>query len=135
MINSRKIDDLLPHVAIKCRAFISACKAQGSEILITSTYRDIESQNALYAQGRTTVGKKVTNARGGYSYHNYRVAFDFVPMINGKPNWTGIGLFKKCGEIGESVGLEWAGRWKSFKEMTHMQDTGGKTLVQLRAGK
>lgn len=133
MINSRNIDDLLPTVAAKCRAFIAACKAQGIDILITSTYRDFESQNALYAQGRTTAGAKVTNARGGQSYHNFRVAFDFVPLVHGKAQWSDLATFARCGKIGESVGLEWAGRWKSFKEMAHMQDTGGKTLLQLRS--
>jgi len=60
------------------------------------------------------------------------VAFDFVPMVNGKPDWEDTPLFTKCGEIAESVGLEWAGRWVHFKEMAHCQDAGGKTLAQLR---
>ncbi|MBK9348560.1 MAG: M15 family metallopeptidase [Burkholderiales bacterium] len=65
MVNSRKIEDLQLIVAAKCRAFIAACAAAGIDVVITSTYRDAESQNALYAQGRTTPGKKVTNVRGG----------------------------------------------------------------------
>ena len=52
------IDDLLPVVAAKCRAFIGACKAHGIDVLITSTYRDRESQDALYAQGRTAPGPR-----------------------------------------------------------------------------
>ena len=135
MIVSRNINDLKPHVAAKCRAFVAACEQAGIRVLITSTLRDFEKQNALYAQGRTVAGRKVTNAKGGYSYHNFGLAFDFVPIVNGKAAWENTALFNKCGAIGEAVGLEWAGRWKSFKEMAHMQDTGGKTLVQLRAGK
>ena len=134
MINSRDLKDLHPIVQAKAQAFINSCKKAGIEVLITSTYRDFESQNALYAQGRTRPGKKVTNAKAGQSWHNYRVAFDFVPIVNGKAQWNDIGLFVKCGEIAEAHGLEWAGRWKTFKEYAHCQYTGGKTLAQLQGG-
>ena len=135
MINSRKIEDLHPIVAEKCRKFIELCDAQGIDILITSTYRDIESQNELYAQGRTKPGKIVTKAKGGQSFHNWRVAFDFVPLLNGKPAWNDTALFTRCGEIGESVGLEWAGRWVRFKELAHFQYTNGLKLIDFQNGK
>jgi peptidoglycan L-alanyl-D-glutamate endopeptidase CwlK len=111
------------------------CKTNGIDVIITSTYRDFASQDALFAQGRTKPGKKVTNARAGQSYHNFRCAFDFVPIVNGKAMWSDSGLFTKCGEIAELVGLEWAGRWTKFKEMAHCQYTGGLTLKDLQEGK
>ena len=135
MINSRKLEDLHPKVAKLCDQFIRKCKSQNIDILITSTYRDAASQNALYAQGRTAPGKKVTNAKAGQSFHNWKCAFDFVPIVNGKPNWNDTALYTKCGEIAESVGLEWAGRWKIFKELAHCQYTGGLTLHDFQQGK
>lgn len=135
MINSRKLEDLNPKVKSLCEKFISECNKEGIDVLITSTYRDAESQNALYAQGRTTAGKKVTNAKAGQSYHNWRCAFDFVPLINGKAQWNDAKLFTKCGEIAESVGLEWAGRWVKFKELAHCQFTNGLKLSDFQAGK
>lgn len=135
MKNSRDLKDLLPVVAAKCDAFISTCKAQGIDVLITSTLRDNESQDALYAQGRTTAGNIVTNAKAGQSFHNYGCAFDFVPLVNGKAMWNDSKLFERCGVIAESCGLEWAGRWKSFKELAHCQYTGGLTIKDLQAGK
>ena len=135
MINSRKIEDLHPKVADLCNQFITECKDAGIDVLITSTYRDNESQNALYNQGRTTAGNKVTNAKGGQSFHNYKIAFDFCPIVNGKAQWNDTTAFNKCGEIAESLGLEWAGRWKTFKELAHCQYTGGLTLKDLQAGK
>jgi peptidoglycan L-alanyl-D-glutamate endopeptidase CwlK len=135
MINSRSIDDLHPKVKPLCVAFIEKCKALGIDVLITSTYRDAESQNALYAQGRTLPGKKVTNASAGKSFHNWRVAFDFVPIVNGKAMWDDAALFTRCGEIAESVGLEWAGRWIKFKELAHCQYTNELKLVDFQAGK
>lgn len=135
MINSRELKDLHPRVAALCQQFIDQCKAQGIDILITSTYRDAESQNALYAQGRTVPGRIVTNAKAGQSWHNWRCAFDFVPIVNGKAQWNDVATFERCGKIAESIGLEWAGRWTRFRELAHCQYTGGLTLADFQAGK
>lgn len=135
MINSRSLTDLNPKVAVLCSKFITACKDQGIDVIITSTFRDAESQNALYAQGRTLPGKKVTNAKAGQSFHNWRCAFDFVPIVGGKAVWNDDALWTKCGEIAEDIGLEWAGRWVKFKETAHCQYTGGLTLADFQAGK
>jgi peptidoglycan L-alanyl-D-glutamate endopeptidase CwlK len=140
MINSRKISDLLPCVQDKVNAFIQKCDEAGIDLLVTSTFRDTESQAVLYAQGRTTPGKKVTNAKPGFSWHNWQCAVDIVPLRNGKPVWStkpgpDLDLWNKVGEIGESCGLEWAGRWVSFKEFAHFQFTGGLKLKDLQAGK
>ena len=133
MINSRDLLDLLPHVADKAHAFIEACDKQGIDVLITSTYRDDESQDALYAKGRTAPGQRVTNAKGGHSMHNHRVAFDFVPIVGGKAIWDDNYLWAKCGMIGEKLGLEWGGSWMNFIDKPHMQYTGGKTIAMLLA--
>lgn len=139
MINSRKITDLHPRVAAMATRFITECEKRGIDLLVTSTYRDAESQDALYAQGRTVPGKIVTKARAGQSWHNWRVAFDIVPLRAGKPVWGTNGpdgkLWETVGSIGESCGLEWAGRWKTFKEYAHFQYTGGLTLADFKAGK
>jgi hypothetical protein len=52
-----------------------------------SGHRSIPSQEKLYAQGRTSPGKVVTNARGGQSPHNYGMATDWTIWINGEPQW------------------------------------------------
>ena len=135
MINSRKLEDLHPKVKVLAERFIASCAKQNIDILITSTYRDGESQNALYAQGRTAPGKMVTNAKAGQSFHNWKCAFDFVPIVNGKAQWNDTALFTKCGEIAESLGLEWAGCWKTFKELAHCQYTNGLTLQDFQQGK
>lgn len=135
MINSRSLDDLLPQVRDKVEDFLALCKQDGIDLLVTSTYRDMESQNALYAQGRTTPGNIVTNAKAGDSFHNWRCAVDVVPLVNGKPDWDGSHpVWKQIGELGKQAGLEWAGEWHSFKELAHFQYTGGLTLAQLKSG-
>lgn len=135
MINSRKIEDLHPAVATLCNELVEACREQGIDIIVTSTYRDHESQNALYAQGRTKPGSKVTNAKGGQSFHNWRVAFDVVPVVAGKAIWNDAMLWGRIGKIGQGLGLEWGGAWKSFKDLPHFQYTRGLTLADFQAGK
>jgi peptidoglycan L-alanyl-D-glutamate endopeptidase CwlK len=136
MINSRSLDDLIPPAKERVERFLSLCKNEGIDLLVTSTYRDNESQQALYEQGRTTAGKVVTNAKAGDSWHNWRCAVDVVPMVNGKPNWDGLHpVWDQIGKLGEQAGLEWAGRWRTFKELAHFQYTGGLTLTDLKEGK
>lgn len=139
MINSRKLEDLHPLVQAKARLMIERCRQSGIDLLITSTYRDFESQDALYAQGRSVPGRKVTNARAGQSFHNYLVAFDVVPLVHGKPMWETVGaaahVWKQIGDIGKSCGLEWAGDWTTFREFPHFQYTAGLTLKDFQAGR
>ena len=135
MINSRSLDDLLPEAKKRVEKFLAAAKAQGIDLLVTSTYRDNTSQDALYAQGRTTPGKIVTNAKAGESFHNYRCAVDVVPIVAGKPRWNVKDeVWQKVGSLGKAAGLEWAGDWKRFREYPHFQYTGGLNLAQLQQG-
>jgi peptidoglycan L-alanyl-D-glutamate endopeptidase CwlK len=137
MINSRSLVDLHPAVGMKARRHLQLCEEAGIDLLVTSTYRDNESQAELFAQGRTKPGRIVTKANAGESYHNFKCAYDVVPLRAGKPVWTTSGadakLWLKVGELGELAGLEWGGRWK-FKDMPHFQYTAGLTLAGLRAG-
>jgi peptidoglycan LD-endopeptidase CwlK len=50
---------------------------------------------------RTAPGKIVTNAKGGYSNHNFGLAVDVVPFEEGTLNWNTnyyplIGLIESC---------------------------------------
>lgn len=135
MINSREVSDLTPDTAAKCIAFEAGCYRLGIDVLITSTYRDAESQAAIYAIGRTLPGKPVTHAKPGQSLHNYKVAFDFVPLVAGKAIWNDNRLWTICGEVAEAVGLEWGGRWTRPVDKPHCQNTQGFTLDDFQRGK
>jgi peptidoglycan L-alanyl-D-glutamate endopeptidase CwlK len=131
MVNSRLLSDLLPDVEQMCRSMIKDCQSAGIELIVTSTYRDYEAQLALFCQGRSTPGRIVTNAAAGYSWHNWRRAFDVVPVVGGKAIWDDDYMWRKCGDIGKKSGLEWAGEWVTFKEMPHFQFRGGHELQEL----
>lgn len=135
-MTSRSLDDLHPIVRNKATQFLSKCAEAGLDILIYCTYRSGVEQDELYQQGRTKPGKIVTNARAGESWHNWHCAFDFVPLVGGKPAWSDSKLYLKAGIIAESVGLEWSGRWAGkLKETAHCQYRGGMTLEDMRNGK
>ena len=141
---SRSTSDLHPVARELCLKWVDACRKAGYEVLVYCTYRSPEEQNDLYRIGRTVkgegvsaklpMGKTVTNAKGGQSFHQYRCAWDFVPLLGGKPQWKNDAMYKRCAEIGEGMGIEWAGRWKSFKETAHMQVTQGHDLAYFQSG-
>ena len=134
MINSRDINDLHLKVKPLAEKFLAECARAGLNVVIYSTYRDHESQNDLYAQGRTKPGKVVTKAKGGDSWHNWRMAFDAAPIVNGSIAWNNAALFDKMGAIGERCGLEWGGSWL-MRDMPHFQYRGGLSLADMKAGK
>lgn len=111
---------LHPWIRNKANELIALCKQNGITIVITQTWRTKAEQDALYAQGRTSTGNIVTNAKYPQSIHCWGRAFDFVPLVNGKVDWNNISLFDKVGKLGESIGLEWGGNWK-FVDRPHLQ--------------
>lgn len=136
MIASRSLDDLHPVVKPLVETFIDNCRMADIDLLVTSTYRDSASQDALYAQGRTTPGQIVTNAKGGESFHNYRVAVDVVPIRDGKCVWSSLDpVWIQVAALGKAAGLEWAGDWVRFKEYPHFQYTGGLKITDFQLGK
>jgi hypothetical protein len=74
------IDSLRTEFQPIARAIEAACDKEAAEhglrAKIIQGYRSFEQQAAKYAQGRTAPGDRVTNARPGYSWHNYGLAID-----------------------------------------------------------
>ena len=134
MINSRSLADLHPRVFSLATAFLTAAMKQDIDLIVTSTFRDNESQAILYAQGRTTPGRIVTNAKPGHSFHNWRVAFDVVPVAHGKCIWDGP-IWDTIGALGQSCGLEWGGAWTTFPDRPHFQQTFNMTIQDFLDGK
>lgn len=145
MLESRHLEDLVPVVRSMAVSFIALAEntIEGLKIIVTCTRRDAERQDALFAIGRRNIAgeKIVTNCKGGESYHEFGVAFDIFPMLFGKPvmmqqdgDQVSDPIWQTLGEIGESCGLEWAGRWKHFPEGPHFQFTGGLNLAELKSG-
>ena len=134
---SRALSDLEPETRARVEAWLAACTGRGVDVLVYCTLRTAEEQDALYQQGRTKPGRIVTNAPAGSSWHNYARAADAVPLRGGKPLWRYDSTdpeWQVFAEEAERAGLEWAGRWRRFREYVHVQHTGGLTLAQARSG-
>lgn len=104
-----------------------------AKIRITQSLRTFEEQDALYAIGRTKPGKKVTNAKGGQSIHNYGFAVDICLIIDGKTaswdttkDWDNdqIADWYECVKIFAKFGWDWGGNWKTFKDLPHFDKRG-----------
>jgi len=103
--------------------FIDAAESELNITLrVTHALRTIAEQNALYAQGRTTAGKIVTNAKGGQSFHNVGTAIDVVELVGKTVNWNFD--YSKLKPIADRFGIEWGGTWK-FVDKPHFQITFG----------
>lgn len=119
---SRLLSDLSPLLRPLVDTFLESAAAAYIDVLVTCALRTQAEQAALYAQGRTAPGPIVTDAQAGQSAHNYGLAIDIVPIVNGKPDWQGSDpVWYQLGHLGEQAGLEWAGRWIHFKELPHFQ--------------
>lgn len=104
-----------------------------AKVRIAQGLRTFAEQDALYAQGRTKPGKKVTNAKGGQSVHNYGFAVDIVLIIDGKEaswdtkkDWDGdkVADWDECVKVFAKYGWSWGGNWTSFKDMPHFDKIG-----------
>jgi len=102
-------------------------------ISFTHTYRTFAEQQVIWDQGRKTPGKIVTYAPPGYSWHNWKRAFDIIIKSyegDTTPKDLYDGPWLLIGVLGESLGLDWGGRWK-HPDRPHFQYTGGLTLINL----
>lgn len=106
---------------------VEATTALGCPVFMTEGYRSPERQNALYAQGRTTPGPKVTNARAGESWHETGRAIDFA--FQGKSPYAEGHPWKLVGQMAEHLGFEWGGRWVSRPDKPHLQLTDDLALA------
>lgn len=114
---------------------------KGVRLRFTHTLRTVAEQNALYAQGRTIKGSIVTWVKGGFSYHNYGLAFDIVILLDKDNNGTFESLswaidkyWLQVSEFFKSKGWSWGGDWKTKKDNPHFEMTFGKTTTQLKNG-
>lgn len=119
--------------------------ALGINVQISAGLRDNAEQARLYNQGRTTPGNIVTNARAGYSNHNFGLAVDYFLVSNDGTvghwditrdmNASGVADWLEVANIAKSLGFAWGGDWTSFRDYPHIEMTGGLSTAQLRAGK
>lgn len=133
---SRRMCDLHPALFPLAIEFVSRAREQNIDVLVYCTYRSGAEQDELFKIGRTIAGKKVTNARAGESAHNAEfqgrpgaLAFDCVPLLNGKAQWDAIATYQRLGKIAADLGLVWGGTWK-MRDLSHFEMPEWKQIAK-----
>jgi len=126
---------LQPLVKRQAEKVMADMEKFGYKVMIFQGFRSKAEQDYLYAQGRTRPGAIVTNAKGGYSNHQYGVAVDIVFVENGRPSWAEHHPWNILGQVGKNNGFEWGGDWVGFKDRPHLEMTFGYSLYDFLSNK
>jgi peptidoglycan LD-endopeptidase CwlK len=130
--DSRSLGDCHPQLADALEQLEARLRGLGYFFVRTMTYRTPETQDHLYAKGRTQPGHVVTHARGGESPHNHCVgivgrslAADYLlyehkqvveyDSATHKLMWDTFGIHVRA------VGLDWGGDFANLKDFCHVQ--------------
>lgn len=123
----RDIDELAKVAQRAIRLFFQECHKNGISIFVTETYRSLERQKYLYAQGRTRPGQVVTWTLD--SNHKNRLAWDIgASTLNGNTNIYNLTVLKKAGAIAGKLGIEWGGTWTKNLDYPHFQVSANWTI-------
>lgn len=123
-----EIEKLYPSMRESARLFL--CEAKDINAFLFCGYRSFDKQAELYAQGRTMPGDIVTNARPGYSFHQFGLAIDVVFGGPGKWSWNKTNPWEKLWEIGEKYHFHPRGR--DIGDSPHFDRNYGADILDLR---
>lgn len=105
------MDLLEPNFRQMVQAILAQLTNNGIDMMVFETYRSIDRQKDLYAQGVTQIPE--------LDVHHFGLACDIVYRINGQPSWNGD--FQYLGESAHLQHLIWGGDWPKFKDLAHVQ--------------
>jgi peptidoglycan LD-endopeptidase CwlK len=120
---------------LKARVFlrevIAKLPANGLVFKVISGTRTYEEQNRLSTQYRRLTGKIGPIIRGGFSNHNFGIAWDIGIFKNGQYIEESAS-YKSAGAIGKQQGLEWGGDWETFTDEPRFQVVREANLAGIR---
>lgn len=116
------------------RQFMRAVANFEVTVRIISGARSYAEQDVLFAQGRTTPGRIVTNAEGGESNHNFAIAWD-IGLFDGGEYLDGDTprerrLYADASRL-RPPNLEWGGDWTN-PDTPHYQLPTGLVIREVR---
>jgi len=128
---------LHPKVQEMMRLTLKSIRDAGINARIISGTRTYAEQNKLFAKGRFgNPPPRVTNARGGFSNHNFGLACDIGIFDDNGAYLPESPKYKQAGQIAKAANiahLEWGGDWVSFVDRPHYQWRTGLTVSAVRA--
>ena len=124
-ISESRLDLVHPKLADKIRTLADMLLQENITIRVTQGLRTWGEQSVLYAQGRTSPGKVITDAKPGYSWHNYGLAIDVAPFDDGIPDWNSSHpAWTRIIDVGQSLGMVAGATFRTFPDWPHLQMTG-----------
>jgi peptidoglycan L-alanyl-D-glutamate endopeptidase CwlK len=115
---SRRLDDLSPRMLPLAERLLARCTEAGIQVAIVDTLRTPAEHAANLARGVSWTTR---------SKHLVGDAIDICPFAvwsstgPDKLNWSPDDpVWNVLGEIGESIGLKWGGRWK-VRDLGHFE--------------
>lgn len=138
-ISIDRVAKLHPKIRDEVRQLIEAAEAKfppSIAVRVVQGLRTFAEQDALYAQGRTKPGNRVTNSKAGQSYHNFGLAIDFAILYDKDGNGTyetlswdvmkdfdkdGVADWMEVVDVFEEAGYTWGGRFVSIKDNPHFE--------------
>jgi hypothetical protein len=126
---SRKLDDLSDRFKPKAFEFLARLTEAGVQVLIVDSLRTPEEHAANLMSGTSaTALSKHLDGRSRGLPHRGSDALDVCPyeqyLLHGpdKLQWDPTDpIWKRIGEIAESLGLRWGGRWKRPHDPGHVE--------------
>lgn len=115
------------------RRSLRALRTVELDVRVISGTRTYAEQNALFRRGRfKNTGPRVTNARGGQSWHNFGLAWD-IGLFDAGKYVTGDVKYCEAAAHGKIGCLEWGGDWKAFPDFPHYQVSAeGRSITNAR---
>lgn len=123
---------LLPVAQHVARRFMKLAVEKADELGIVVKVID---GTRSYAEQDKLYNKKprVTKAKGGYSWHNFGLAFD-IGLFTKEGEYLGNSKhYATLGKLAEQIPfLEWGGTWKGFVDEPHFQFKKYKSISEAR---
>lgn len=124
--DEQKLRGVHPRLIESISVLLTQMATIGHPMRVAQGVRSTAEQQALYAQGRTAKGPKVTNADGVLKKSNHQAKTDGFghavdlcfaaaePFADEHP-WLEMGV------RAERLGLKWGGRWVNFPDRPHVE--------------
>jgi len=128
------ISTLRPDLQGLARQHIFTLKQTGTDARIVQGGRSYKTQARIYAQGRTTPGRIVTNAQPGTSAHNFGAAYD-IGIFGPNGNLLGGGdAYTVLGPEAAPPGVDWGNNIPGFPkgDLGHYQLPNWHSLPNLQ---
>lgn len=128
--SEERLSEVIPVLQEKIHALANDLAAQNILIRVVQGLRNWDDQAKLYAQGRTTPGNIVTDAPPGHSMHEFGLAVDCEPSLNGvsgvyvQDGVAGSPRYLAMRAIAEAEGLVSGSRWHHPVDWPHLQLSG-----------